>query len=169
MCGWQPAFGRWPQRCVEQPKRMEVKLKVLGGRIWKYKGMLRRRMLYRCMYHGRSMDNTEYKVEKKTAKRVVSVAKGRDTRIFTNVWVQKERTYIWWLGYFNQVKCIKNEKKHLLMKDEARQMARVFWQIVQSIEWGHNLSVGYLDDSFDNTNRRLVRRIKEELNAWVPP
>jgi hypothetical protein len=33
MCGWQPAFGRWPQRCVEQPKRMEVKLKVLGGRI----------------------------------------------------------------------------------------------------------------------------------------
>jgi hypothetical protein len=34
-------------------------------------------MLYRCMYHGRSMDNTEYKVEKKTAKRVVSVAKGR--------------------------------------------------------------------------------------------
>jgi hypothetical protein len=42
-------------------------------------------MLYRCMYHGRSMDNTVYKVEKKTAKRVVSVAKGRDTRIFTNV------------------------------------------------------------------------------------
>jgi hypothetical protein len=42
-CGrCQPIFGRWPQRCVEQPKGVEAKLKILEGETRKSKGLLRR-------------------------------------------------------------------------------------------------------------------------------
>jgi hypothetical protein len=40
---WQPAFGRWSQRCMEQQKEVEVKLKILGGGTRKSKWLLRRR------------------------------------------------------------------------------------------------------------------------------
>jgi hypothetical protein len=40
---WQIAFGRWSQRCVEEPEEVETKLKILGGGTTKYKGLLRRK------------------------------------------------------------------------------------------------------------------------------
>jgi hypothetical protein len=40
---WQPAFERWPHRCVEKTKGVEAKLKILGGRTRKSKELLRRR------------------------------------------------------------------------------------------------------------------------------
>jgi hypothetical protein len=40
---WQLAFERWPHRCVEQPKGVDTKLKILGGGTRKSKVLLRRR------------------------------------------------------------------------------------------------------------------------------
>ena len=83
------------------------------------------------------VDNIEkYKVGKKTAKRAVSVAKGRayedlyqrlstkegENDIYRMARVRERKT-----RDFNQVKCIKDEREHLLVKeDEIRSMARVF-------------------------------------------
>ena len=46
-CGkrWQLAFKRWPQRCVEQLKGVEAKIKILDGRTRKSKGILRRKKI----------------------------------------------------------------------------------------------------------------------------
>ena len=73
------------------------------------------------------MDNTEkYKVTKKTAKRAVSVAKdrayedlyqhlgtkeGEQEDIYRMARVRERKT-----RDFNQVKCIKDEREHLLVK-----------------------------------------------------
>jgi hypothetical protein len=42
ICGrrWQLAFERWPQRCVEYLKGVEVKLKIFGGGMTKSKRLL---------------------------------------------------------------------------------------------------------------------------------
>ena len=75
-----------------------------------------------------SVDNIEkYKVAKKTAKRAISVAKGgaykdlyqhlsmkegeKDIYRMTRVRGRKTR-------YFNQVKCIKDKREHLLVKED---------------------------------------------------
>ena len=80
------------------------------------------------MYHDRSVDNIEkYKVAKKTAKRAVSVAKGRayedlyqhlsmkegEKDIYRMARVRERKT-----RDFNQVKCIKDEREHLLVKED---------------------------------------------------
>ena len=61
---------------------------------------------------------------------------------------------------FNQVKCIKDERKHLLVKEDA---IRHRWQeYFDKLFNGENTDTTFqLDDSFDNTNRRFVRRIQE--------
>ena len=80
------------------------------------------------MYYDRSVNNIEkYKVTKKTAKRALSVAKGKayedlyqhlstnegekDICRMAKVHERKVRD-------FNQVKCIKDEREHLLVKDD---------------------------------------------------
>ena len=83
---------------------------------------------YRRLYHDRSVDNIEkYKVAKKTAKRAVSVAKGRayedlyqhlstkegEKDIYRMARVRERKT-----RDFNQVKCIKDEREHLLVKED---------------------------------------------------
>ena len=61
---------------------------------------------------------------------------------------------------FNQVKCINDEREQLLVKEDG---IRHRWQ-----EYFYKLFNGenenttvQLDDSFDDTNRRFVRRIQE--------
>ena len=125
---------------------------------------------YRRLYHDRSVDNIEkYKVAKKTAKRAVSVAKGRayedlyqhlstkegEKDIYRMARVRERKT-----RDFNQVKCIKDEREHLLVKEDE---IRHRWQeYFDKLFNGENMDTTFqLDDSFDDTNRRFVRRIQE--------
>ena len=82
---------------------------------------------YRRLYHDRSVDNIEkYKVAKKTAKRAVSVAKGRTYEDLYQRLSTKEGEDIYRMARvrerkirdFNQVKCIKDERGHLLVKED---------------------------------------------------
>ena len=61
---------------------------------------------------------------------------------------------------FNQVKCIKDEREHLLVKeDEIRHRWQEYFDKLFNCE---NTDITFqLDDSFDDTNRRFVRRIQE--------
>ena len=61
---------------------------------------------------------------------------------------------------FNQVKCIKDEREHLLVKEDE---IRHRWQeYFDKLFNGENTDTTFqLDDSFDDTNRRFVRRIQE--------
>ena len=83
---------------------------------------------YRRLYHDRSVDNIEkYKVAKKTAKRAVSVANDRayedlyqhlntkegDNDIYRMARVRERKK-----RDFSQVKCIKDEREHLLVKED---------------------------------------------------
>ena len=125
---------------------------------------------YRRLYHDRSVDNIEkYKVAKKTTKRAISVAKGRayddlyqylstkegekDIYRMARVCERKTRD-------FNQVKCIKDEREHLLIKEDEIQHR---WQeYFDKLFNGENTDTTFqLDNSFDDTNRRFVRRIQE--------
>ena len=122
------------------------------------------------MYQDRSVDNIEkYKVAKKTAKRAVSEAKGwayedlyrrlsmkeREKNIYRMARAQNRKT-----RDFNQVKCIKDERKQLLMKeDDIRHRWQEYFDKLFNDE-NENTTV-QLDDSFDDTNRRFVRRIQE--------
>jgi len=61
---------------------------------------------------------------------------------------------------FNQVKCIKDEREQLLVKeDEIRHRWQEYFDKLFNGE-NENTTV-QLDDSFDDTNRRFVRRIQE--------
>ena len=61
---------------------------------------------------------------------------------------------------FNQVKCIKDEMEHLLVKeDEIRHWWQEYFNKLFNVE---NMDTTFkLDDSFDDTNRSFVRRIQE--------
>ena len=62
---------------------------------------------------------------------------------------------------FNQVKCIKDEREQLLVKaDEIRQRWQEYFDKLFNGE--NENSAVCLDDSFDDTNRRFVRRIQEQ-------
>ena len=61
---------------------------------------------------------------------------------------------------FNQVKCIKDEREQLLVKeDEIRHRWQEYFDKLFNGE-NENTTV-QLDDSFDDTNRRFVWRIQE--------
>ena len=117
---------------------MKARLKILGGGTRKSKGLLRRKKkCYKRLYHDRSVDNIEkYKVAKKTAKRAISVARGRAYEdLYQRLSTKEGEKDIYRMARvrerkardFNQVKCIKAEREHLLVKeDEIRSMARVF-------------------------------------------
>ena len=80
------------------------------------------------MYHDGSVDNIEkYKVAKKTAKRVVSVAKGRAyENLYQRLSTKEGEKDIYRMARardrktrdFNQVKCINDEREQLLMKED---------------------------------------------------
>ena len=61
---------------------------------------------------------------------------------------------------FNQVKCIKDEREQLLVKeDEIRHRWQEYFDKLFNGE-SKNTTV-QLDDSLDDTNKRFVRRIQE--------
>ena len=118
----------------------------------------------------RSAVNIEsYKVAKKTAKRVVSEAKGQAyddlyQRLSTKEWEKdvykiariQERK----MRDLNQVKCIKDEMDQLLVKgqDIKQRWQRYFDYLFN----GENETMDIqLDDSFDDLNRCFVRRTQE--------
>ena len=60
----------------------------------------------------------------------------------------------------NQVKCIKDGADQLLVKDE--EIKRRWREYFDNLFNGENQSSTFqLDDSFDDTSRRFVRRIQE--------
>ena len=101
---------------------------------------------------------------KKTAKRAVSVANGRaygdlyqylstkegEKNIYRMTKVREIKT-----RDFNQVKCIKDEREHLLVKEDEIQHR---WQeYFDKLFHSENTDITFqLDDSFDDTNRRFV-------------
>ena len=122
------------------------------------------------MYHDRCANNIEkYKVAKKTAKRAVSEAKGRAYEDLYRCLSTKEgekdiyrmaKAHDRKTRDFNQVKCIKDEREQFLVKeDDIRHRWQVYFDKLFNGE-NENTTV-QLDDSFDDTNRRFVRRIQE--------
>ena len=150
---------------------MGARLKILGGGTRKFQRAIKeKKECYRRLYHDRSVDNIEkYKVAKKTAKRAVSVAKGRayedlyqylstkegEKGIYKMARVCERKT-----RDFNQVKCIKDEREHLLVKgDEIRHRWQEYFDKLFNDE---NIDTTFqLDDSFDDTNMCFMRRIQE--------
>ncbi|WVZ49707.1 hypothetical protein U9M48_001039 [Paspalum notatum var. saurae] len=125
---------------------------------------------YKRVFHDRSTDNIErYKVAKKIAKRAVSEAKGRAyDDLYQRLSTKEGEKDIYRMARFrerktrdlNQVKCIKDARDQLLMKEED---IKLRWR-----EYFDNLFNGesestsiQLDDSFDDANRHFVRRIQE--------
>ena len=122
---------------------------------------------YKRLYHDRCADNIEkYKVANKTAKRAVGEAKGQayeglyqrlNTKEGENDIYRMARAHDRKTRDFNQVKCIKDEREQLLVKeDEIRHRWPEYFDKLFNEE---NENTVRLDDSFDDTNRRFVRRI----------
>ena len=106
---------------------------------------------------------------KKTAKRVVSVAKGRAYEdLYQRLSTKEGEKDIYRMARvcerktrdFNQVKCIKDEMEHLLVnEDEIRHRWQEYFEKLFN---GENIDITFqLNDSFDDTNRRFVRRIQK--------
>ncbi|PWZ10019.1 hypothetical protein Zm00014a_016511 [Zea mays] len=134
------------------------------------KKIKKKKECYRSLFHEKSAVNIErYKVAKKTAKRVVSEAKGRAyddlyQRLSTKEWEKdvykiariQERK----MRDLNQVKCIKDEMDQLMVKgqDIKQRWQRYFDNLFN----GENETMDtQLDDSFDDLNRCFVRWIQE--------
>ncbi|XP_066381990.1 uncharacterized protein [Miscanthus floridulus] len=110
-----------------------------------------------------------YKPVKKTTKRAVSEAKGRAYEdLYQRLSTKKEEKGIYGMARardrkirdFNQVKCIKDVREQLLGKEnEIRHRWQEYFDKLFNGE-NENTTV-QLDDSFDDTNRRFVRRIQE--------
>lgn len=134
------------------------------------KAIKEKKECYKRLHHDRSADNIEkYKVAKKNAKRAMSEARGRayedlyqrlstkegekDVSKMAKIRERKTRD-------FNQVKCIKDESNRLLVKDD--EIKNRWREYFDKLFNGENESTTIeLDDSFDDTNRRFVRRIQE--------
>ena len=105
----------------------------------------------------------------KTAKREVSEAKGQAYEdLYRRLSTKKGEKDIYRMARardrktrdFNQVKCIKDEREQLLVKEDE---IRHRWQeYFDKLFHGENENTTVqLDDSFDDTNKRFVRRIQE--------
>jgi hypothetical protein len=122
------------------------------------------------LYLDRSVDNIEkYKMAKKATKRAVSQARGRayeglyqrlDTKegerdIYKVAKIRKRK-----VRDVDQVKCIKDGADQLLVKDEdIKYRWREYFDKLFNGET--KSSTIELNDSFDDTSRRFVRRIQE--------
>jgi hypothetical protein len=124
---------------------------------------------FKRLHHDKSAANIEgYKIVKRVAKRAVSVAKGQaydglyqrlgtkeENDIYRMVRIRERKT-----RDINQIKCIKDGTDRLLVKDEEikDRWREYFDKLFNGENEGPTLE---LDDLFDNTNRRFVRRIQE--------
>ena len=125
---------------------------------------------FRRLYLDRSADNIEkYKMAKKAAKRAVGEARGRayedlyqrlgtkegERDIYKMAKIRERKT-----RDIGQVKCIKDGAGQLLVKDE--EIKHRWREYFDKLFNGENESSTIeLDDSFDETSMRFVRRIQE--------
>jgi hypothetical protein len=125
---------------------------------------------FKRLHLDRSAANIEsYKIAKRVAKRAVSVAKGQayddlyqrlgtkegEKDIFRLVRIRERKT-----RDINQIKCIKDGTDQLLVRDdEIKDRWREYFDRLFNGE-DENPTIES-DDSFDDTNRRFVRRIQE--------
>ena len=109
------------------------------------------------------------KLSKRVAKRAVSVAKGKayddlyqrlgtkegEKDIYRMARIRERKT-----RDINQIKCIKDGTDRLLVKDD--EIKGRWREYFNKLFNGENGSTNFeLDDSFDDTNRRFVRRFQE--------
>ena len=125
---------------------------------------------YKRLYLDKSAANIEgYKIAKKAAKRAVSVAKGQAyDNLYQRLGTKEGEKDIYRMARIrerktrdiNQIKCIKDGVDRLLVKDEEikDRWREYFDRLFNGEMEGPTLE---LDDSFDDTNRRFVRRIRE--------
>jgi hypothetical protein len=125
---------------------------------------------FKHLHLDKSATNIEsYRLAKSSAKRAVSVAKGQ---VFDNLYqrlgTKEEEKDIYRIATtherktrdINQIKCIKDGTDRLLMKDE--EIKDRWREYFDKLFNGENEGPTFeLDDSFDDTDRRFVRRIQE--------
>ena len=134
------------------------------------KAIKKKKECYKRLYQDRCADNIEkYKVAKKTAKRAVSVANGRAYEdLYQHLSTKKGEKDIYRMAMpynrktrdFNQVKCIKDEREQLLVKEDE---TRYRWQeyFDKFFNGENENTIVQLDDLFDDMNRHFVWRIQE--------
>ncbi|RLN22702.1 uncharacterized protein C2845_PM07G30060 [Panicum miliaceum] len=125
---------------------------------------------FKCLHLDKSAANIEsYNLAKRVAKQGVSVAKGKayddlyrrlvtkegEKDIYRMARIRERKT-----RDIKQIKCIKDGIDRLLVKDEEikDRWREYFDKLFNGENEGPTLE---LDDSFDDTNRRFVRRIQE--------
>jgi hypothetical protein len=124
---------------------------------------------FKRLHHDKSAANIEgYKIAKRVAKRAVSVAKGQTyDGLYQRLGTKEGEQDIYRMARIremktrdiNQIKCIKDETDRLLVKDEEINRWREYFD---KLFIGENEGPVFgLDDSFDDTKRRFVRRIQE--------
>ena len=111
----------------------------------------------------------KYKEAKKNAKRAVSGARGKAyDELYEKLGTKEGEMSVYKLTKIrerktrdlNQVKCIKDEADRVLVKDEEiKKRWRDYFDGL--FNDGSESITAELDDSFDDTNRRFVRRIQE--------
>ena len=122
------------------------------------------------MFYDRSTDNiARYRVAKKIAKRVVSEAKGRAyDDLYQRLSTKEGEKDVYKMSRvrdrkirdLNQVKCIKDARDQLLVKEEDIKLrwCGYFYNMFNGESESTSIE---LDDSFDDGNRHFVRRIQE--------
>ena len=125
---------------------------------------------FKRLHLDKSAGNIEgYKLAKRVAKRAVNVAKSKayddlyqrlgtkegEKDIYRMARIRERKT-----RDINQIKCIKDGTDRLLVKDEEimDRWREYFDKLFNGENEGPTIE---LDDSFDDTNRRFVRRIQE--------
>jgi hypothetical protein len=133
------------------------------------KAIKEKKECYKHLYQDRCADNIEkYKVARKTAKRAVGEAKGQAYEgLYQRLNTKEGEKDIYRMARardrktrdFNQVKCIKDQREQLLVKeDEIRHRWQEYFDKLFNAE--NENSIVRLEDLFEDTNRRFVRRIQ---------
>ncbi|KAJ4744373.1 Retrovirus-related Pol polyprotein from type-1 retrotransposable element R2 [Rhynchospora pubera] len=134
------------------------------------KAIKEKKECYKRLHHDKTDDNAQkYKLAKKNAKKAVSKARGRAYEdLYQKLSTKEGEKDVYKIAKFrdrktrdlNQVKCIKDETDRLLVRDdEIKNRWRDYFNKLFN---GEDDDLGIvLNDSFDDSNRRFVRRIQE--------
>jgi hypothetical protein len=125
---------------------------------------------FKRLHLDKSATNIEgYRLAKRSAKRAVSVAKGQAfDDLYQRLGTKEGEKDIYRIARtrerktrdINQIKCIKDGTDRLLVKDE--EIKDRWREYFDKLFNGKNEGPTFeLDDSFDDTSRRFVRRIQE--------
>ncbi|GJM95260.1 hypothetical protein PR202_ga11972 [Eleusine coracana subsp. coracana] len=141
-----------------------------GGNDKVQRAIKEKKECFKRLHLDKSATNIEgYKIAKRAAKRAVSVAKGQAyDNLYQRLGTKEGEKDIYRMARIrerktrdiNQIKCIKDGVDRLLVRDEEikDRWREYFDKLFNGEEEGPILE---LDDSFDDNNRRFVRRIQE--------